>query len=52
MIYATPIMWDLLDKADQQILTHFVMACFLLTARIIEDSALDRAPIGSVRFGN
>src|SRR5881227_2699571 len=32
MIYATPIMWDLLDEADQQILTHFVMACFLLTA--------------------
>lgn len=43
MIYATPIMWDLLDEADQQILTHFVMACFLLTARIIEDSALDEA---------
>ena len=36
-------MWDLLDEADQQILTHFVMACFLLTARIIEDSALDEA---------
>ena len=43
MIYAIPIMWDLLDEADQQILTHFVMACFLLTARIIEDSALDEA---------
>ena len=34
-------MWDLLEEADQQILTHFVMACFLLTARIIEDSVLD-----------
>ena len=43
MIYAIPIMWDLLDEADQQILTHFVMACFLLTVRIIEDSALDEA---------
>ena len=43
MIYVTPIMWDLLDEADQQILTHFVMACFLLTDRIIEDSALDEA---------
>src|SRR2546430_16356782 len=43
MIYATPIMWNLLDEADQQILTHFVMACFLLTACIIEDSALDEA---------
>ena len=43
MIYVTLIMWDLLDEADQQILTHFVMACFLLTARIIEDSALDEA---------
>ena len=43
MIYATPIMWDLLDEADQQILIHFVMACFLLTACIIEDSALDEA---------
>src|SRR5436190_978073 len=46
MIYAIPIMWDLLDEADQQILTHFVMACFLLTARIIEDSALDEAHSG------
>ena len=43
MIYATPIMWNLLDEADQQNLTHFVMVCFLLTARIIEDSALDEA---------
>ena len=43
MIYATPIMWDLLEEADQQILTNFVKACFLLTTRIIEDSALNEA---------
>ena len=35
MIYATPIMWDLLEEADQQILTNFVKACFLLTTRIV-----------------
>ena len=52
MIYVTPIMWDLLDEADQQILTHFVMACFLLTARIIEDNALDEASLVEIRsFG-
>ena len=43
MIYATPIMWDLLEEDDQQILTNFVKACFLLTTRIIDDSALDEA---------
>ena len=43
MIYATPIMWDLLGEADRKILTNFVKACFLLTTRIIDDSALDEA---------
>src|SRR2546429_8219635 len=43
MIYATLIMWDLLKEVNQQILTNFVKACFLLTTRIIDDSALDEA---------
>jgi len=43
MVYATPIMWDLLEEDNQQILTHFVKACVLLTTRIIDDSVLDEA---------
>ena len=43
MIYATPIMWDLLEDADQQILANFVKACFLLVTRIIDNNALDEA---------
>ena len=43
MIYATPIMWDLLDEADQQILANFIKACYLLTTRIINNNALDEA---------
>ena len=43
MIYATPIMWDLLDEPDRRILANFVRACFLLTTRIIDNNALDEA---------
>jgi hypothetical protein len=43
MIYATPIMWDLLSESDQKILAHFVRVCFLLTTRIIDENALDEA---------
>ena len=43
MIYATPIMWDLLEDADQQILANFVKACFLLVTRIIDNNALNEA---------
>jgi hypothetical protein len=43
MIYATPIMWDLLDEADRKILTNFVRVCTILTTRIIENDALDEA---------
>jgi len=43
MIYAILIMWDLLGEADRKILTNFVKVCFLLTTRIIDDSALDEA---------
>ncbi|PKY34287.1 hypothetical protein RhiirB3_453864 [Rhizophagus irregularis] len=34
MIYATPIMWDLLDEADRKILANFVRAL----ARLIEEN--------------
>ncbi|EXX57716.1 hypothetical protein RirG_204530 [Rhizophagus irregularis DAOM 197198w] len=40
MIYATPIMWDLLDEADQKILANFVKACTLLVCQIVNKSAL------------
>ena len=43
MIYAIPIMWDLLDNDDQQILANFVRACYLLVNRIIEKSSLSEA---------
>ena len=43
MIYATPIMWYLLDEADQKILANFVRACSLLVCRIINNEALDEA---------
>src|ERR1044072_7693573 len=45
MVYATPIMWDLLDKPDRQILTNFVRACFLLVSRIIDEKTLNDAHI-------
>jgi hypothetical protein len=43
MIYATPIMWDLLDEADQKILANFVRACSLLVCRIINNDVLLKA---------
>jgi len=45
MIYATPIMWDLLDEGDRKILANFVRACFLLVPRIINNDALNEAHI-------
>ena len=45
MIYATPIMWDLLDESDQKILANFVRACFLLVPRIINNDALNEVHI-------
>ena len=43
MIYATPILWDLLDECDRQILANFVRACFLLVSRIIDRNSLNEA---------
>jgi hypothetical protein len=44
MIYATPIMWDLLeDSFDQEILANFVRACYLLVSRIINEDKLSEA---------
>src|ERR1043165_1498821 len=37
LIYATPLMWDLLSASDREILANFVRACFLLTCRIIDN---------------
>ena len=43
MIYATPIMWNLLDDVDREILANFVRACYLLVSRIIDESKLSEA---------
>ena len=43
MIYAIPLMWDLLDDDDRKILANFVKVYVILTNRIIEDNALDEA---------
>ena len=43
MIYATPILWDLLDESDRRILANFVRACFLLVSRIIDRKSLNEA---------
>lgn len=43
MVYAIPIMWDLLDGNDQQILANFVRVCYLLVSRIIDEDRLNEA---------
>jgi hypothetical protein len=43
MIYATPIMWDLLGETDRKILLNFVRVCIILTTRILRSNALDEA---------
>ena len=43
LIYATPLMWDLLDASDQKILVNFVRACSLLTCRIIDNNMISEA---------
>lgn len=43
MIYVTPIMWNLLDRDDWQILANFVRACYLLINRIIDKDLLNKA---------
>src|SRR5438034_1380721 len=43
LIYATPLMWDLLNADDRKILANFVRACSLLVCRIIDDNILREA---------
>src|SRR6266498_2519036 len=43
LIYAIPLMWDLLDEPDRKILGNFVRACTLLVCRIIDDKILSEA---------
>jgi hypothetical protein len=40
MIYAIPIMWDLLDEVDQKILANSIRACSLLVCQIINNNTL------------
>src|SRR5256884_4714020 len=43
LIYATPLMWDLLVTSDQKILANFVRVCSLLFCRIIDNNMLSQA---------
>jgi len=43
LIYAIPLMWNLLAKPDQKILGNFVRACSLLVGRIINYNELNEA---------
>src|SRR3990170_179963 len=43
LIYATLLMWDLLDGSDREILTNFVKACSLLVCQIINKNVLNEA---------
>src|SRR5256886_9438339 len=43
LIYAIPLMWDLLEASDRKILNNFVRACSLLVCRIIDDDVLSEA---------
>jgi hypothetical protein len=43
LIYAIPLMWDLLAKPDRKILGNFVRACSLLVCRIIDHNILNEA---------
>ncbi|GBB97735.1 hypothetical protein RclHR1_30520002 [Rhizophagus clarus] len=43
LIYAIPLMWDLLASPDRKILGNFVRACSLLVCRIIDYNILNEA---------
>jgi hypothetical protein len=43
MIYATLILWDLLNESNRKILANFVRAYFLLVSRIIDRNSLNEA---------
>jgi len=43
LVYAIPIMWDLLFGSDQEILENFVRACSLLVYRIINNDIITEA---------
>ena len=43
LIYAIPLMWDLLAKPDWKILGNFVRACSLLVCQIIDYNILNEA---------
>ncbi|CAB5380533.1 unnamed protein product [Rhizophagus irregularis] len=43
LIYAIPLMWDLLAEPDRKILGNFIRACSLLVCRIIDHNILNEA---------
>ena len=51
LVYATPLMWDLLSVSDRQILANFVRACTLLVCRIIDNNMLNETHIRLLKVG-
>jgi hypothetical protein len=43
LIFATPILWDILQETDKKILTYFVRACLILTSRGLQKNELNEA---------
>src|SRR5436305_10699258 len=43
LFYAIPLMWDILDESNRQILANFVRACSILVTRIVDNNALVEA---------
>ena len=43
LVYAIPLMWDLLSCSDRKILANFVRACTLLIYRIIDNNMPNEA---------
>ncbi|RHZ48735.1 hypothetical protein Glove_543g98 [Diversispora epigaea] len=43
IIYATTILWNMLDDNDRKILGHFVQACILLVVRFVTENDLQEA---------
>jgi hypothetical protein len=43
LIYAIPLLWNLLNESDRKILGNFVRACSLLVSRILDNDMLNEA---------
>ena len=43
LFYAIPLMWNILDESNRQILANFIRACSILVTHIIDNNALVEA---------